>query len=157
MSFLPVDNNVNANEESKVVVEEEKQSFGTNPLDWDKSFKSSERAKLIDLSREEGYRNVLDLLRDKAKVRAERLLNLIETKKIAWYKVEEPHLHEVLGIERAQHRRMKLIMAKLSSKRAAKPKADTCTWFKGKKASSFLERTAATATTKKSKTEGLTV
>ena len=85
-------------EESKGVEE----SFGTDPLAWEPSFKPSEILNIIDLDKKEGYRNVLDLLGEtRAKVRAERLLSLIEAKKIAWYNVDEPDLHEVMGIERA--------------------------------------------------------
>ena len=80
----------------------EVESFGTDPLDWKPSFKSSEILEIINLDKIVGYRNVLDLLGEtKAKVRAEHLLSLIEAKKIAWYKVDEPVMHEVMGIERA--------------------------------------------------------
>ena len=127
-------------EESKEV-----ESFRTNPLAQEPSFKSSEILKLIDLEQKEGYKNVLDSLGEtKARVRAEHLLRLIEAKKIAWYKVDEPVLHEVMGIERAQHRRMKLIMAKLESRRVSNKNMEPA--VKDKKVS-FLERTAARVST----------
>jgi len=94
-----------------------------DPLAWQPDFKDSERVKMIDLDQSE-FRDVLDLLGDtKAKGRAERLLKQMETKKLAWYKIEEIPLHEVMGIEKAQHRRMKLIMAKLGSRQEKEQKA----------------------------------
>lgn len=83
---------------------------------WQQTFNDNELVDLIDLEYE--YKNVLTNLgtNTKAKARAERLLKLINSKKLAWYKIDEPLLHDVLGIERCQRRRMKLIMAKLQSR-----------------------------------------
>lgn len=105
---------------------------------------------MLDLdNNQEGFSNVLDLLGEtRAKVRAERLLTLIEEKKIAWYKVDEPVLHEVMGIEKSQHRRMKLIMAKLGSKKppvAGQSRAKKAESSSNDKKISFLARTAAGA------------
>lgn len=89
------------------------QSTMVDPLTWKQNFRDSQRAVKLDLEKDE-YRDIFSNFGETStKARAEHLLKLIEQRKIAWYTVDEQPFHEIMGIERAQHRRMKLIMAKL--------------------------------------------
>ena len=67
----------------------------------------------VDYDIESKYREELAYLR---KERAEQLYKIIKKKKLAWCQLDEPQIHEVLGIERNKRRRMKLIMAKLEAR-----------------------------------------
>lgn len=88
---------------------------GVDPLMWDQNFLDSEKFELLDLAGE--YRNILHLLGNtRAKDRAERINKLIRQNKIEWWKQEEREIHEVLGIDIAKRRRIKLIMAKLEAR-----------------------------------------
>lgn len=67
----------------------------------------------IDYDIEQEYKEELAYLR---KERAVRLYKTIQENKLAWCQLDEPDIHEVLGIEHSKRRRMKLIMAKLESR-----------------------------------------
>jgi len=73
-------------------------------------------------------RNVFELLGEtRVKARAERIFNLIASGQLFWRHVEEPALHQILGIDRSEQQRMKLVMARLSAKlnrKSRQPKAE---------------------------------
>ena len=66
------------------------------------------------------YKEELEYLR---RERAQRLYKKVKQNKLAWCQLDEPEIHEVLGIERDKRRRMKLIMAKLEA-RMSKEKSE---------------------------------
>ena len=82
---------------------------------WKQSFREHETVDLLNLEKKE-FKNIFTNLgrNQRVKARAERLQRLIVQKKLAWWKIEDPQIFDVLGIDSAQYRRIKLIMAKLS-------------------------------------------
>lgn len=94
---------------------DEEKNYSVDPLGWDQNFSAAEKFELLDLTGE--YRNILQMLGNtRAKDRAERLNKLISSNKLEWWKQEEREIHEVLGIDMAKRRRIKLIMAKLEAR-----------------------------------------